>query len=748
MGYIPSSSTNIEHFIYPFGCNESQKLAVESSLTSKISIIEGPPGTGKTQTILNLIANLIINKRSVAVVSNNNAAVFNVIDKLEREGYGFVVAPLGNNENKSAFFDNFKEQKIDPSYRRSILWLRKAKKELDQLSSLLSLAYKSSNRVATLKAKLSDAEIEFSHLKVEQPLDPAIKSTLDSKFYRKWSVNKTLKLIGRTSSFNPKKRVSTIEKLHLFLYYGLFDFEILSLYQNELPLYLNHKFYTLYISKLQREISKVERWLNANHHERNLKRYIELSKEIFNAFLFEKYSTIKKVKFSAKGYLNQFDRFIKQFPLISSSTLSLHNSIPKGYLLDYLIIDESSQVDVIKASLCFSCSRNVVVVGDSMQLTHIVDKKSEVVVEAIQKQQNILPPYNYLKHNIIGSLKNLYGNKIKTVLLREHYRCHPAIIGFCNKKYYNDSLVVMTNGTNNPFKIIETNISGERENYNRRQIDETNLYIQENYRGEYSKIGVIAPYRRHADMLQEQLPNGVESDTIHKFQGREKDIIIFNVVRNRIDHFIDNPNLINVAVSRAVKEFVLVKPQSMDIPHGTNIGDLIRYISYTTDPETTFVKGKISSVFDLLYKEYNREFSRFRSQNREIKGSAAEVIIDKLLNEKILSKGKYSSIALVREYRLRDLVTDLGLFSEEELKFIRANSRIDFLLYSKIDKTPLLAIEVDGVSFHSNQLQQERDRKKDRILQVTGLPIVRLSTNEHNEEKRIVESLNWAMAKN
>lgn len=304
----------------------------------------------------------------------------------------------------------------------------------------------------------------------------------------------------------------------------------------------------------------------------------------------------------------------------------------------------------------------------------------------------------------------------------------------------------MTRGNNHPFRIIETSISGGRDNHNQRQIDETDFYIRENYAADYTKIGVIAPYRNHADRLQGQLPDGAEADTIHKFQGREKEVIIFNTVRNKIEPFIDNPNLINVAVSRAVKEFVVVKPASMELPHGTNIGDMIRYICYTTDPEETMVKGGICSVFDLLYKEYNKVFVSFLSSNKHIKGSAAEIIIHKLLKEKILlNNSRFSSIDMVREYKLRDLIRNFQPFSEGEIRFIRNNSRIDFLLYNKIDKTPVLAIEVDGVSFHDNELQRGRDNKKNHILEILGLPLLRLSTDGHNEESRIIESLNVAM---
>ena len=46
--------------IFLFCFNLSQKAATEKALKEQISIIEGPPGTGKTQTILNIIANVIL----------------------------------------------------------------------------------------------------------------------------------------------------------------------------------------------------------------------------------------------------------------------------------------------------------------------------------------------------------------------------------------------------------------------------------------------------------------------------------------------------------------------------------------------------------------------------------------------------------------------------------------------------------------------------------------------------------------
>lgn len=141
---------------------------------------------------------------------------------------------------------------------------------------------------------------------------------------------------------------------------------------------------------------------------------------------------------------------------------------------------------------------------------------------------------------------------------------------------------------------------------------------------------------------------------------------------------------------------------------------IIRYIYYTTNPNETVIKGCICSAFDLLYKEYNKVFTSFLLSNKNITGSAAEVIIHKLLRENILlNNTQFSSIDMVREYKLRDLIRDFQLFSKDEIRFIMNNSKIDFLLYNKIDKMPVLAIEVEGVAFHDNKLQQERDSKKD-----------------------------------
>ena len=89
------------------------------------------------------------------------------------------------------------------------------------------------------------------------------------------------------------------------------------------------------------------------------------------------------------------------------------------------------------------------------------------------------------------------------------------------------------------------------------------------------------------------------------------------------------------------------------------------------------------------------------------------------------------------------LIQDYSLLNEEESKYAaNINTHIDFLIYNRVSKQPVLAIETDGYTFHkSGTSQSERDIKKDRILELYGIPLVRLSTIGSNEKKIIGDKL-------
>ena len=69
----------------------SQHQAINRALAGQSEVIWGPPGTGKSQTIANLIAALIANSKRVLFVAQKQAAVEVVINRLERAGLSDLV---------------------------------------------------------------------------------------------------------------------------------------------------------------------------------------------------------------------------------------------------------------------------------------------------------------------------------------------------------------------------------------------------------------------------------------------------------------------------------------------------------------------------------------------------------------------------------------------------------------------------------------------------------------------------------
>lgn len=63
---------------------------------------------------------------------------------------------------------------------------------------------------------------------------------------------------------------------------------------------------------------------------------------------------------------------------------------------------------------------------------------------------------------------------VTQTMLREHYRCHPKIINFCNQKFYHGELLIMTedHGEEDVLSVVKTVVGNHaRDHYSQRQID-------------------------------------------------------------------------------------------------------------------------------------------------------------------------------------------------------------------------------------------------------------------------------------
>lgn len=158
----------IDTILLPFGCNASQERAVRAALSNQISVIQGPPGTGKTQTILNIVANLLVEGKSILIVSNNNSATENVLEKLSKNGLGFLAAPLGNRENKETFIAN--QPSLNPellSWNKSGTELRDAFSEVKISLEKIESVFEMQERLAACRQELAEVEVEKTHYEKE-----------------------------------------------------------------------------------------------------------------------------------------------------------------------------------------------------------------------------------------------------------------------------------------------------------------------------------------------------------------------------------------------------------------------------------------------------------------------------------------------------------------------------------------------------------------------------------------------------
>lgn len=733
-------------FIFPFGFNLSQKSAVERAMTNQLSVIEGPPGTGKTQTILNIIANAIINKKTVAVVSNNNSATVNVLEKLAKYNTDFIAAYLGNIENKTGFlseqngaYPNMSEWKLEYKDFQSIKdRLAESQKKLNQM-----LAYQ--NSLAIAKNELSALMIEIEYF--NNYYKNSNNDILKLKLLLPKNADRILSLMIDYKKSIEKGSFSFSIKLFNLIAYGILDFAFYNNSPEMIISFLQKNYYERKISKLKRKVDKLLRKLKDYRFNEEMKEYSNNSMKLFKAKLVERYGlNSERYIFNKDELWKNFSVFNREYPVILSTTHSLRNCTSENYLFDYVIVDEASQVDIVSGGLVLSCAKNAVVVGDLKQLPNIVTDEVKNVTSSIFELYKLDSAYDYANNSLLSSILDLYKDIPKT-LLKEHYRCHPKIIGFCNQKFYNNQLIILTDEKDNekPLVLYKTAKGNHaRGKLNQRQIDTVFEEIIPELEIDCSKqtIGIISPYRFQANELKRTIGEShIDADTVHKYQGRERDIIILSTVVNElsVDDFADNPNLVNVAVSRAIDKLIVVTSDRSEEWKGTNIGDLVSYIQYNN---FEIIESKLYSVFDLLYSNYSEKLLEYISKNKNVSEYKSENLMN-IIIEKVLGKSMFKSLGYVIHQPLRMLIKDTSKLTEDECKYaMNILTHTDFLIFNKVDKRPILVVEVDGYTYHVNNPKQlKRDKMKDNILQKYDIPILRIKTNGSGEERKLSDKL-------
>jgi superfamily I DNA and/or RNA helicase len=739
--YKSETGLEADLLIFPFGCNKSQYRAVEQAILNHISVIEGPPGTGKTQTILNIIANLLIRKKTVQVVSNNNSAIENIIEKLSSPKYAldFFVASLGRIKKKHIFIDS-----QNGTYPDFSGWEKdQNEKSVDEAEirtrgAKLQTIYEKQNRLAEWKEELKTVEIEQKHYFSMMNNMKLTEMALPKEF----PSEKILQICQELEAYlNGESKMGFFGKLRFRFTYG-FSFKFFAKQDKDTLIpSLQILYYRKKLSEIRDEMSRLEQALKDVDADKLSQQFIEDSLCYFRKFLADQYKGRRsRTIFEENDLWQKPDEFLKEYPVVLSTTYMARSSLGKNTQFDYVIMDEASQVDIATGALAMSCAQNAVIVGDNKQLPNVVTKQQKELLKTIFSINKIPDAYDYVKYSFLDSFYVLLGKRIPKTILSEHYRCDPQIIGYCNQKFYQNELIVMTEKHPDSLKLVTT-VAGHhvREQANQRQAEVIKWEVLPELTYPYSEIGIISPYRNQVALLKKEIANPeIEIATVHKFQGREKNVIIFSTTDDLVTEFSDDPNLLNVAVSRAKKQLIIVASE-MEQPAGSNVGDLIGYIRYHNCLET---HSSISSVFDYLYTQNEEKRLEYLKNHKRISEYDSENLFFALIEDEL--KKRNEALGVVCHQPLYLLFRDLTLMSEEEKRFIRTGfSHIDFLIYNKVTKRPLLAIEVDGYNYHkADSRQSERDRIKDHILEVYHVPLIRFKTNGSREREILQTEIN------
>jgi len=726
----PRFVENRNPIIAPFSSNASQIKAIGNALGSRISSIQGPPGTGKTQTILNITSNLIVRGKTIAVVSGNNEATRNVYEKLEKENLGSLCALLGNKTNIEQFFSNLPSKE---SLRQSFSHIENtaSDQEMNQLASLVSNIYSAMSKKAELREQIHELQIEKA---VNDSEFTTTASSLPRKLDKSMTAEEYLQGAAYIETLYLKESWMLLKKLRMLYHFNFWPKKDFS--PSAAIDYFQHQYYPKKIYELQSQIDDLEVQFPPESNSKTLASYQKKSLEYLLFFLKSKFSKLKDKQFTSRGYRTD-SSFLAHYPIVLSTTNSLQFCTPRGILFDYVIIDESSQVNLTSAFIALASARNAVIVGDSKQLPHIVPGKLKAPLDEIRNRYNLPAFIDYRSFSILESVLEKFKNDVPNVLLNEHYRCDPEIIGFCNKRFYDNKLIIQTqHGENCGITIIETPSHTAQGRSNPRQAEIITSELLPSEENE-EDVGIVAPYRDQVSLVKQFLMRkDILVDTVHKFQGKERSTMILATTSDRTvvyddpEHidFLNNPNLINVAISRAKKHLFVIATSEALNQEGTLLGDLSNYASYYSSYRS-IKKTNVFSVFDLMYDDYAPILESMKNRLLKISEYESENIIATIIDDMCRSK-QHGLLSFKFNYPLRKILKTDTISDFEDKNFILApGTHCDFVIFNNLNKRIQLIIEVDGKQ-HNDKIQQQRDNRKDRLLHSAGLKLIRIKTTD------------------
>ncbi len=233
--------------------------------------------------------------------------------------------------------------------------------------------------------------------------------------------------------------------------------------------------------------------------------------------------------------------------------------------LDYLFVDEAGQVSLADALAMGTAARNLVLVGDPLQLAQVLQGSHPDGSEA-----------SVLTH-LLGGDATIPEDR--GLFLERTFRLHPDVCGYISEEFYEGRLlpdpVCATRTT--PFgtglRFLPVEHAGRRQDSPEEvEAIEAELARLRAAGVVGSDVLVVAPYNAQVNLLRERLPADVRVGTVDKFQGQEAPVVFYSVASSSGEdiprglEFLLSRNRLNVAISRAQSlAYLVASPRLLEV---------------------------------------------------------------------------------------------------------------------------------------------------------------------------------------